>query len=306
MKTIKILLLIYFFVFVKYVYAQEKEAIALGDTLIKNGDVKGAIIEYQKAYQINPNNLETTYSLAAAFSVNMQTDSALKYLYFYIAQDTAVWPFINPDFLNSRENNAWEEFEKKLVEQLLIKFNNSYKDLDYAKKLWKMRALDQAYYKEVEITRKKFGNFSSIEMAFASIKEKINKQNVKDLEELVNKKGWPKISNVGENAASAAYLIIQHSTIELQKKYISEIKKLCEENEAKWSNYAYMYDRIQMNENKPQKYGSQLRYNEEKKSYELYKLEDESKVDEWRKEVGLGNLAGYLAQFGINYLPPKK
>ena len=67
-----------------------------------------------------------------------------------------------------------------------------------------------------------------------------------------------------------------------------------------------MYDRIQVNENKPQKYGSQIKYNNDTKSFELFPLEDESKVDEWRKEVGLGNLAGYVARWGITFKPKNK
>ena len=36
---------------------------------------------------------------------------------------------------------------------------------------------------------------------------------------------------------------------------------------------------------------------------ELYPLEDESKVDEWRKEIGLEPLKDYLARTGIKYVP---
>jgi len=66
-----------------------------------------------------------------------------------------------------------------------------------------------------------------------------------------------------------------------------------------------MYDRIQTNENKPQKYGSQVKYNEQTKKYELFSLEDESKVDEWRKEVGLCPLSKYVSQWGIVFTPKK-
>jgi hypothetical protein len=305
MKTIKILLLIYFFVFVKYVYAQEKEAIALGDTLIKNGDVVSAIEEYKKAFIINPKNPETAYSLAAALSVNRQTDSALKYLYVYISLDTTVYPCVDPDFLHARENEGWDEFENKLMQGITVKSGKSFNDPDYTKKLWKMQSLDQAYYKEIETTERKFGIFSTVETALWDLKERINKQNVNDLEKLIVEKGWPKKSIVGD-ASGSAFLIIQHSTLELQKKYLPEIKKLCEEKEAKWSDYAMMYDRVQTKENKPQRYGTQIKYNPDTKTFELFPLEDETMVDEWRKEVGLGRLAGYVSQWGITFQPKKK
>ena len=137
------------------------------------------------------------------------------------------------------------------------------------------------------------------------LKNKINKQNQEELEKLIETKGWPKISEVGGAASTAAFLIIQHSDIEKQKKYLPVIKKLCEQKDAMWQDYALMYDRILVTEKKPQKYGSQINYNEQTKKYELFPLEDESKVDEWRKEVKLGPLSEYVSQWGIVFTPKK-
>ncbi|MCK7490919.1 MAG: hypothetical protein MZW92_03330 [Comamonadaceae bacterium] len=99
----------------------------------------------------------------------------------------------------------------------------------------------------------------------------------------------------------------RHDALEngLQKKYLAAIKKICEEKELPWERYAAIYDRSLFNDNKPQKYGTHTRYNEKTKSEELYPLEDESKVDEWRRELGLAPLAEYLKQMGIVYRPKK-
>jgi len=306
MKNLILTAIIFYFAVFNIANSQEVKGVALGDTLLNNGDLIGAIAEYQKAYLENPANEEASYSLACAFSLNRQTDSAIKYLFVYISLDTTSYPLYNPDFLQARENKGWGDFEDKLIQGLMKKFNNPYKDIEYSKTLWKMRALDQAYYREMEITQRKIGMNSTVVMAIWDLKERINKQNVKDLEELIETKGWPKKSQVGESAAGTAFLVIQHSSYELQKKYLPVIKKLCEESEARWEDYALMYDRIQVNENKPQKYGSQIKYNNDTKSFELFPLEDESKVDEWRKEVGLGNLAGYVARWGITFKPKNK
>ena len=48
--------------------------------------------------------------------------------------------------------------------------------------------------------------------------------------------------------------------------------------------YALMVDRSLQNDNKPQRFGTHTSYNEQTKTAELYPLEDESKVDAWRKE----------------------
>jgi hypothetical protein len=46
-------------------------------------------------------------------------------------------------------------------------------------------------------------------------------------------------------------------------------------------------------------------YNEKTGRQDLYPLEDEAKVAEWRKELGLEPLEEYLKQFGIVYRPKK-
>ena len=100
-------------------------------------------------------------------------------------------------------------------------------------------------------------------------KKLISMRNQKELEELIAKKGWPKNSAVGSTAAGAAFYVIQHSDVEKQKKYVPMLKQRCEEKEASWQNYAMLYDRLQMNKNKPQKYGTQTSYNEKTDSVGL-------------------------------------
>ena len=92
-----------------------------------------------------------------------------------------------------------------------------------------------------------------------------------------------------------AYLVAMHSNDGAQKKYLPAIKAVCEAGELPWVRYANMYDRSLFNENLPQRYGTHTRYNEQTKSEELYPLADESRVDEWRKEIGLPPLREALA-----------
>jgi hypothetical protein len=103
-----------------------------------------------------------------------------------------------------------------------------------------------------------------------------------------------------------AYLVVMHSEAGLQKKYLPVIKTVCEAGELPWVRYANMFDRSRFNDNVPQRYGTHTRYNEQTKTAELYPLEDEAKVDEWRQAIGLGPLAEYLKTQGIVYTPKKK
>ena len=279
---------------------------SVADSLRDEGNLNGAIIEFQKMLKEQPKDVGTLYNYTCVLSLANQRDSCFKNLYKYIEMDTTVQPLCDPDFLNARQDKRWTDFENKLINQLNIKFQNPYKDIEYAKKLWEMNALDQAYYDDIKLVEKKIGMHSSVSNTLWQMKIKINEKNQSDLIELIEKKGWPKSSEVGGRAASSAFLIIQHSDSEKQKKYLPIIKSLCEQKEASWSSYALMYDRIQISMNKPQKYGSQITFNNAKNTYELSPLEDETMVDEWRKEMGLQPLADYVSRWNIKFEPKKK
>ncbi len=73
--------------------------------------------------------------------------------------------------------------------------------------------------------------------------------------------------------------------------------------ELRWSNLALTVDRIRVRKEEPQLYGSHTRRNPETMEWEVLPIEDEVNVNERRKEVGLGPLEEYLAQWNIIYVP---
>jgi hypothetical protein len=84
-------------------------------------------------------------------------------------------------------------------------------------------------------------------------------------------------------------------------------EKRCRENEASCQQYALMFDRMRMNQDKPQRFGTHSYLDPSKgRTDELYPLEDETKVDEWRKEIGLEPLKDYLVRTGIKYMPAQE
>lgn len=279
---------------------------ATADSLHQLGDIKGAINIFKLMYQRDGADFNGFYNYACVLSADGQVDSAFKYLYIACTHDTSPNAFCDADFFTLRKDRRWNDFETYLISSLQKKSNNAIRDIEYAKKLWLMLANDQAYYDCIKTAQIKIGMNSTVVKALWDLKKRINDDNQKELEQMVEAKGWPKKSQVGEYAATAAFLVIQHSDAERQRKYLPAIKKLCEEQEARWSNYALMYDRVETSENKPQKYGSQLRFNDQTQKYELFPLLDETKVDEWRKEVGLGPLADYVASWHIKFEPQKK
>ena len=191
--------------------SQFKIQLSPADSLRQNGDITNAIEEFKKQYTNNPTDQNNIYNYACALSVVRQFDSAFKYLIIAMEMDTMIEPLTDPDFIFIRENVKWEPFENKLISMIEKKFNQKYKDIAYAKKLWRMSALDQAYYSDISLAENKIGIYSTVALALWDLKYRINKQNQIELELLIETKGWPKISEVGERATDAAFLIIQHS-----------------------------------------------------------------------------------------------
>jgi hypothetical protein len=272
------------------------------DSLRNEGEILKGIEECKSVFLRNPKDIRNLYNYSRFLSKNKQIDSCFKYLKIAAEIDTSITPLIEPDFLTARESEQWNDFENRLISNLNIKFKNGIKDIDYAKVLWKLRAFDQAYFLETGIAGRKLGFKSSVVEALWKLKFMIQEKSQIELVEWIDKKGWPRIINVGREAAFTAWLVIMHSNSKLQKKYLPVIKKICEENELPWERYASIYDRSQFNDNKPQKYGTHITYNERTGSMELYQLENESMVNVWRKEVGLEPLEEYLKQ---NNIPSK-
>ena len=276
-----------------------------GERLRGEGDIPGAIAEFEKACALNPRDRRSVYGLACALSINKQLDKCFRYLALAVEMEPSLEPLIEPDLVTARDDPRWGAFEDDLVAALNAKAGHPYKDVEYAKALWRLRAWDQAFFVEVGIAGRKIGMKSSVVEALWKFKFMIQEKNGAELEKLVAAKGWPRVGRVGREAAMAAYLVAMHSHKGLQLKYLADVRKICEAGELPWERYANLYDRGLFNENKPQRYGTHTRYNEKTKAAELYPLEDESRVDEWRRELGLPPLADYLRQFNIDFRPKK-
>ncbi|MFT3842900.1 MAG: hypothetical protein QM723_38285 [Myxococcaceae bacterium] len=130
--------------------------------------------------------------------------------------------------------------------------------------------------------------------------EAIDVANTKRMKEIVATKGWPGKSLVGEDGASAAWLLVQHADKDLpfQKLCLAKLEEAKNKGEVEPQNWAYLVDRVAVAEKRPQTFGTQ--FDNELKPRPI---EDEAHVDERRKSVGLGTLAQYREQMRQAYAP---
>ena len=124
------------------------------------------------------------------------------------------------------------------------------------------------------------------------------------LRELVAAHGWPGRALVGDDAAHAVWLIVQHMPDSAQRRLLPLLQAAVRRNDARAAEAALLEDRIGTSDGRPQRYGSQLRPPKRGEPPEPYPIDKPECVDRRRAAVKLAPLASYLAMFGASWTPP--
>ena len=275
---------------------------SLGDKLRNEGDLEGAIAAYKKIYNDNASKKSNTYNLACAYALMYQIDSAFHYLNIALKSDNTLWSLADPDLMSLIDDTRWDD----VVENQMAKYqkeNGPLEEPEYALKLLLIIKKDQALDYYIDQAKKEFmkkGQAPHWYYPLRSMKQQLASSNFKELEDLLLENGWPKYSKVGKLAADAPLLVINHHENDLvRKQYIEQIKEACLSGEGSCMEYAKIQDRILVNDNLPQLYGMQFRYNKKRK-LEPFPVQDPEFVDQRRAEIGLEPLSSYL-QRKIDY-----
>lgn len=130
--------------------------------------------------------------------------------------------------------------------------------------------------------------------------EEIDRENSIFLRKLLNIDGWPRLSEVGESGAKAAWLLAQHADHdpELQKKILVVLYELAAIGEALPANAAYLHDRILVAQGAPQRFGSQGDC-EAPGKWAPKAIENKELVDQYRSRVGLPPLQAYINKASV-------
>lgn len=133
----------------------------------------------------------------------------------------------------------------------------------------------------------------------------VDKDNTRWLKNVVQKQGWPTITQVGPEGASAAWVLIQHADEDpaFQVEVLPMMERLVMSHEADSNNYALLTDRVLINQGKPQRYGSQFHSNDDG-SLSMSPTEDEDNLDARRIKIGLQPIADYKKMLSEVYRKP--
>lgn len=148
---------------------------------------------------------------------------------------------------------------------------------------------------EYDLTKVKRKEYSdSMEIEF----NKLCQRNLITIKKYFKTNGFPGIKENGKETSLHFWLIVQHgdNDVSFQEKVLSAMKKELKLNNVNKQNYAYLYDRVQKNKNKPQLYGTQMIWDSKGKHFP-YKLKFPDKVNELRAEMDLEPLEEYIKLF---------
>lgn len=124
----------------------------------------------------------------------------------------------------------------------------------------------------------------------------VTANNVVHLKRIIKKYGYPSHKLVGKTSSHHFWMMVQHSDSDraFQKKVLKLMLKKVKKNEASGQDYAFLVDRVRVNANQPQLYGTQIVVNDVKNGYELKPVFQPEELNERRKEIGLPPIEEYL------------
>ena len=119
---------------------------------------------------------------------------------------------------------------------------------------------------------------------YKSVSVTLDGENIKRVEEIIAKYGYPGKALVGTPENRAAWIVIQHSSPQVIQKYLPILREAVKNGDLDRQSLAITEDRNLMYQGKKQIYGSQFFEVNGKPAF--WPIENSEKVNELRKEAG--------------------
>lgn len=114
---------------------------------------------------------------------------------------------------------------------------------------------------------------------------------------------WPGRRLVGEDGATAAWMIVMHAQrdLDLQRRALEHLDLALEFDDVPGLHYATLADRIAMSDGLPQRFGTQLVPTADGRDLEAWPIEEREGLDGRRATLGLEPFAEQLARARAAY-----
>lgn len=277
------------------------DAVKAGEAALRSESYDECLEYYRTAFEIKQTSfLSTMRAAACAYSANK---TALRDQYldhaFELSPDGSKEVFVDYEEFRYLDGS---EFASLVEERFLLAFPDY--DAVLAEKLAEVGRSDQAQRRHMREVSEKYGWESPQMDSLWAIQNLSDSINTIYITQLIDKMGYPGKSIVGDQA-STAFLVIQHADLEVQEKYLPVLREAADAGEMRWSSLALLIDRIEMRNERPQIYGSQVRRDPETGEHYFAQIKDPHNVDKVRAEVGLGPIQQYADNWDFTFDPDK-
>lgn len=276
-----------------------KSIVAEAEAFHNNKDFKKSVEKYKEAFKLEQKNGSDFYNAGCSASLLGDKKMAFKWLNLALKNG---WSNVrhlksDSDLTLLHTDKKWDKLVSKM--QSIVDKREANYDKPLQAKLIAIFEDDQQIRREYISAQKEFGRKSKQVDSLGKIMIYKDSINLIKVTEILDNYGWVGANKVGEQANQTLFLVIQHSDLKTQQKYLPMMREAVKNNNASGSALALLEDRVALREGKKQIYGSQIGYdNVTNKSYVL-PLDDPDNVDKRRAEVGLGLLADYVKRWNI-------
>lgn len=266
---------------------------------VKNYEL--SVSYYDKAFKIEQKDYHDLYNAGCSAAMAKENKKAFKWLHLSIdnGYENIAHIKIDNDLKPLHSEKNWNKTIQKLQKKLDIIGANYDKVLE--------KELAQIYTDDQEIR----GEFMNVYRASKPDKKKIDSIgkimgrkdsiNLIKVIKILDEKGWVGKNVVGTQGNQTLFLVIQHSDLKYQQKYLPMMREAVKNGNANPGNLAYLEDRVALREGKKQIYGSQSSMNKKTNKIRISPMIDPDNVDKRRAEVGLGTMAEYAAKMNIEW-----
>lgn len=160
-----------------------------------------------------------------------------------------------------------------------------------------LKKADQVW--RIESTKLQNGNPITTNLNKDQISEKmgqVDSSNYHELKEIVEQFGFPGYDLVGQEGTGSFWLLIQHQDEhpDFQIFVLDLMEKEVKNENASKANFAYLTDRVKVNTQKEQVYGTQMELNEDETSYQPKKCIDPQNLNQRRLKMRLPPIEEYI------------
>lgn len=271
---------------------------------LEKGQCQPCLLAYQKAFKIAQKSALSTMRAALCAYQCQQPALAKTYLQQAVAIDYSIAEDIWIDYQTAPEFTVVRFSSMRELVQEVFMQKDAQLGINSALKgqLLTIYNTDQQPRSRVDSVMRIYGQSSPQWQQLWKGIHQADSINLRKIEQLIQQYGYPGKSLVGAKLSNTAWLVIQHSPLAIQEKYLHILQRAADQGEMSKTNMALLIDRIRVYKGQKQLYGTQVNIDATgQKSFDA--IEDEKNVNKRRAEVGLGSLEEYAKQFGFDYKP---